>query len=139
MLLGQRPLSLILYGRSRTGKTSWAQSLGKHVYFERLFSGKDALQHMEEAEYAVFDDCHIDHFPGWKSWFGAQARIGVRAMYRDAVYVKWGKPIIWCTNRDPRIDMRVDIENERSHKWYQDDIDWLETNCIFINVTENLY
>nr|QWY79442.1 MAG: replication-associated protein [Cressdnaviricota sp.] len=139
MLLGQRPKSLILFGPSRTGKTSWARSLGSHVYFERLFSGKEALGGMLDVEYAVFDDCSINHMPGWKSWFGAQATVGVRAMYRDAQYMKWGKPIVWCCNRDPRIDMRVDIENERSHTWFQDDIDWMEANCIFINVLDKLY
>lgn len=94
---------------------------------------------MSEVEYAVFDDCSISHMPGWKSWFGAQATVGVRALYRDATYVAWGKPIVWCTNRDPRIDMRIDINNERSHTWFQDDIDWMEANCIFINIQENLY
>nr|QTE03619.2 MAG: replication-associated protein [Gemycircularvirus] len=137
--LGQRPKSLILYGPSRTGKTSWARSLGAHMYFERLFSGKEALGGMCDAEYAVFDDCSIDHMPGWKSWFGAQATVGVRAMYRDATYVAWGKPIVWCTNRDPRIDMRIDINNERSHKWFQDDIDWMEANCIFVAVDSPIF
>lgn len=129
----------MLYGPSRTGKTSWARSLGKHAFFERLFSGKEALAEMADAEYAVFDDCSIDHMPGWKSWFGAQMTIGVRALYRDAVYVRWGKPIIWCCNRDPRIDMRVDINNERSHKWFEDDIDWIEANCMFVHVAEPIF
>nr|UBJ26229.1 replication-associated protein [Giant panda feces-associated gemycircularvirus] len=137
--LGERPKSLVLYGPSRTGKTSWARSLGRHAYFERLFSGKEALAEMADAKYAVFDDCSIDHMPGWKSWFGAQMTVGVRPLYRDAVYVRWGKPIIWCCNRDPRIDMRNDIDNERSHKWYQDDIDWIEANCIFVHVAEPIF
>lgn len=94
---------------------------------------------MEAAEYAVFDDNSIDHFPGWKSWFGAQMRIGIRCLYRDAVYMKWGKPIIWCCNRDPRIDMQNNINDERRHQWYQDDIDWLEANAIFINVQTKLF
>lgn len=99
-------------------------------------SGKVALDEMSGADYAVFDDCSIVHTPGWKSWFGAQATVGIRALYKDAQYVKWGKPIIWNCNRDPRIDMRNDINDERRHNFFEDDIDWLEANCIFIYVGE---
>lgn len=136
--LGRRPMSLCLYGPSRTGKTTWARSLGAHVYFERLMSGKVALDNVADAEYAVFDDCSITHTPGWKSWFGAQAVIGIRALYRDTQYVNWNKPIIWCANRDPRIDMQNDVNDERRHNFFQDDIDWINANCIFIYVGETI-
>lgn len=109
------------------------------MYFERLFGGKAAISEASDAEYAVFDDCSISHMPGWKSWFGAQQYAGVKALYRDAINIKWGKPIIWCCQRDPRIDMRSDINDDRKSQWWQDDIDWFDANCMFIHVEENLY
>lgn len=86
-------------------------------------------------DYAVFDDCHILHTPGWKSWFGAQPYVGVRALYKDAQYIKWGKPIIWNCNRDPRMDMQASV-NKEDGKFWSDDIDWINDNCIFIHVDE---
>lgn len=108
------------------------------MYFERLLSAKVAISECEKVDYAVFDDNSINHMPGWKSWFGSQPYIGLRQLHRDAVYVKWGKPIIWACNRDPRIDMRININDERSHQWFQDDIDWMEANCIFVEVSDPL-
>lgn len=138
-MTGKRPKSLVLYGGSRLGKTSWARSLGNHLYFEKMISAKVAINGMAECEYAVMDDCSIMHTPGYKGWFGAQAEIGLRKLHHDAVYVKWGKPIIWCCNRDPRIDMRQDMESDRGHTFWQDDIDWMEENCHFVAVTSPIF
>ncbi|QIJ55591.1 replication-associated protein [Marmot associated genomovirus 1] len=135
---GDRPKSLIMYGPSRTGKTTWARSLGNHLYFERILSAKVAIQGVENVEYAVFDDVSFSHTPGWKSWFGAQAEIGLRQLHRDAVYVKWGKPIIWCSNRDPRQEIRLHIEANKG-LFFQDDLDWIEANCIFVYVGEPIF
>jgi hypothetical protein len=38
-----RVKSLVLYGPSQTGKTSWARSLGKHIYCVGLVSGTECL------------------------------------------------------------------------------------------------
>lgn len=89
-------------------------------------------------EYAVFDDVSIKHTPGWKSWFGAQAEVGLRQLHRDAVYMKWGKPIIWNCNRDPRIDMRMSINKEDGH-FFEDDVEWLEANAIFVYIGEPIF
>lgn len=93
---------------------------------------------MEDVEYAVFDDVSFSHTPGWKSWFGAQAEIGLRQLHRDAVYVKWGKPIIWCSNRDPRQEIRLHIDANKG-LFFQDDLDWIEANCIFVAVDSPIF
>lgn len=125
--------SLVLYGDSQSGKTTWARSLGKHVYFEKQFSAKTALDGMEAAEYAVFDDMAggLAYFPGWKGWLGCQNWVTVKALYRDPTLQKWNKPSIWCTNRDVLAEMRRSVDKDDG-KFFTDDLEWMEANCVFI-------
>lgn len=124
------------------GKTTWARSLGDHVYFMGMISGEVALRDMPDAKYAVFDDIRggIQFFPAWKEWLGAQAVVTVKKLYRDPVQMEWGKPSIWLANSDPREQMRADI-TERTPRSKVDavenDIQWLEGNCDFVYVGES--
>uniref|UniRef100_A0A8A4XBI6 Replication-associated protein n=1 Tax=Aegithalos caudatus Genomoviridae sp. TaxID=2814943 RepID=A0A8A4XBI6_9VIRU len=126
-LLG-RCMSLCLYGESRTGKTLWARSLGPHIYCVGLVSGTECLK-VGDVEYAVFDDIRggIKFFPSFKEWLGCQAWVSVKCLYREPKLVKWGKPSIWISNTDPRNDM------------LQADAEWMDKNCIFIDVTEPIF
>lgn len=134
----------MLYGPSRTGKTRWARSLGDHVYFGGVFSGEAALAVTEDVKYAVFDDIAggITFFPRWKDWLGAQDEFMVKALYHDPKLMKWGRPSIWCSNKDPRLEMYDSHKfGEQVFKqgWSQDDVDWIEANCVFINVAEPIF
>jgi len=142
ILLGRRK-SLVLFGESRTGKTSWARSLGRHVFFSELFSGAMAEMITDDIKYAVFDDIRggITFFHGWKAWLGCQAEFNNKALYRDPAPIKWGRPSIWCANKDPREEMCYYVMGERHfHKGYgQEDIDWLNANCIFVEITSPIF
>lgn len=120
-----RRKSLVLYGDTRVGKTLWARSLGKHLYFGGLYSGAEAMR-CDEADYAIFDDMDIKFFPGFKNWLGCQFQFQVKKLYRDPVIIQWGKPCIWVNNRDPRESMD------------QNDVTWMEGNCIFVEVTRSI-
>lgn len=122
-----RVKSLILYGQSQTGKTTWARSLGKHIYNVGLVSGKECMKAVD-VEYAVFDDIRggIKFFPSFKEWLGCQPHVCVKEMYKEPCVIEWGKPSIWCANSDPREDM------------LQVDIDWMEINCEFIRVDSKI-
>lgn len=113
----------MLWGPSRTGKTTWARSLGSHIYYGSLFSGGEALARHDEADYAVFDDMRggLKFFPAYKDWLGAQAYPTVKALYKEPRTIKWGKPSVWISNSDPR-------EAEGA------DVDWLNANCFFCYV-----
>lgn len=123
-----RRRSLCLYGPTRVGKTTWARSLGNHVYFMGVMSGEVALRDMPSADYAIFDDIRggIKFFPSWKEWFGSQLVVSVKKLYRDPVQVNWGKPCIWLCNEDPR--QMLD----------PCDVHWLEGNCDFIDVHSSI-
>lgn len=125
--LGRRK-SLCVYGASRLGKTLWARSLGRHVYFCGLFSGKELINNLD-VDYAIFDDMQggIGFFHGWKNWFGCQLNFQVKQMYRDPVNVTWGKTCIWLSNDDPRDSMK------------NSDIEWINENCIFVEVTAPIF
>lgn len=119
-----RCMSLVLFGDSRTGKTLWARSLGAHIYNVGLVSGAECMK-AQHVDYAVFDDIRggIKFFPAFKEWLGAQKWVSVKQLYRDPKLVEWGKPSIWISNDDPR------------HSMDPGDISWMETNCIFVEVT----
>lgn len=124
-----RPLSLILIGPSRTGKTEWARSLGRHMYFCNYFN----LELWDDqAEYAVFDDMDIDpdvplekYFRSWKCFFGAQKEFTVTDKYCRKRNVKWGKPIIWISNNELNCNSNT--------------LNYIRANSVRVNVLNDLY
>lgn len=123
-----RMKSLVLYGRSRTGKTLWSRSLGSHIYCIGLVSGAECAR-AADVEYAIMDDIRggIKFFPAYKEWLGAQEYVTVKELYREPKLIKWGKPTIWLSNVDPRTQMM------------QEDIEWLEDNCVFVECNEAIF
>ena len=124
----ERPLSLILIGATRTGKTEWARSLGRHMYFNGYFN-LDIWDN--DAEYAIFDDFDKEgkkleeYFPQWKCWFGAQKEFTVTDKYRKKMSVKWGKPIIFISNNEIECNSKT--------------LDYIKKNTIRINVYNDFY
>lgn len=120
-----RGKSLVLYGPTRTGKTEWARSLGKHAYFGGLFSLEEDIS---SANYAIFDDIAggLSFFPQYKSWLGSQLQFYTTDKYKKKKLVNWGRCCIWIANEDPRMDPKADLE-------------WLEGNCVFVNVSTPLF
>jgi hypothetical protein len=110
------------------GKTEWARSLGRHLYFGEQWS-QEACEDSDNVEYAVFDDCKLTYVVNWKGWLGQQKEFITTDKYKGKKGVKWGKPSIWCCNGDPRDTQGLTSE----------DVEWLNGNCTFIEVTEKLY
>ena len=122
-----RPRSLILIGASRSGKTEWARSLGKHMYFNNLLN----LDNWDEsADYIVLDDFSNDiikYLPCWKCFFGGQREFTLTDKYRGKRTVKWGKPMIWLSNED--LFKNLNIEH----------VNFIKRNCDVIVLNCNLY
>lgn len=123
-----RQKSLVLFGETRLGKTVWARSLGKHIYFCGLYSGAEAMRY-KDVEYAVFDDMQLKFVPQYKNWLGCQKQFQVKILYKDPVIIDWGKPCIWLSNDDPRLEPHLS----------ETDIQWLEGNCVFVNLREPIF
>lgn len=113
-------------GESGLGKTEWARSLGYHFYMNLDFNLDDYLCD-KDALYGVLDDIDINFFPKYKGWLGGQKQFTASDKFRKKVRIMWRRPIIWCTNDDPRqTGKNVDVA-------------WLEKNCVFVNLFEPLY
>lgn len=53
--------------------------------------------------------------------------------------VKGGKPCIWLCNLDPRVEMYAQLRQNESREQVDNDIEWLEGNCIFVEVAEPIF
>ncbi|USZ80649.1 replication-associated protein [Tick-associated gemycircularvirus 2] len=90
--------------------------------------GREALGN-PEAEYAVLDDIAggIKFFPRYKDWLGCQIQFQLKVLYKEPALFNWGRPCIWCSNVDPRTGLDLV------------DIEWLEGNCIFVEITTPIF
>lgn len=113
--------------------------LGNHLYMKERYNARQASL-AEGVDYAIIDDISggIKFFPHWKSWFGGQPHIQVRLLYRDEKLCKWGKPLIWLSNRDPRNQLRDMVSREYSEEQCANDINWMESNAIFVEIGAEL-
>lgn len=99
-----RPTSLIIEGPSRTGKTAWARSLGRHNYISgHLDFNKNTYSN--DVEYNVIDDITPKYLSmkHWKELIGAQHDWQSNCKYSKPVQIKGGVPvpsIILCNPGD---------------------------------------
>lgn len=98
------------------------------MYFCGLFSYDEAIK-ADSAAYAVFDDLQggIKFFPAFKNWLGCQLEFQIKGLYKNPQLLKWGKPCVWLSNTDPRLEMS------------QADSDWMDGNCTFVEITDSLF
>lgn len=116
-----RPLSLIIWGPSRTGKTQLARSLGKHVYWNGYFNLSDFD---DTVQYAIFDDWEDwTKFTQYKQWLGAQEQFTATDKYMRKRTIHWGKPCIVLSNSEPNFS----------------DTDWISANTFKLHVRGCLY
>lgn len=115
--------SLWLYGPSRSGKTTLARSLGRHWYMNGMWN---AEQLDESAEYGVMDDIPWENMKfNYKGILGWQTDITVTDKYRRKTVYAGGKGVIVCTNTKPLFSY--------------DEMEWLNKNVVFIEITDKIY
>lgn len=126
--LSDRPLSLILVGPSRLGKTAWARSLeSKHNYFNGLFN----LEEFEPGLLTILDDFNFEYFHHWKQFLGAQREFTLTDKYKKKLKVVHGAATIVLCNEGH--------QPQRCKSFNIEDIEWINANCITYYLTNKLY
>ncbi|ACN43229.1 replication-associated protein [Tomato leaf curl Togo virus-[Togo:2006]] len=129
-----RPISIVIEGDSRTGKTMWARSLGPHNYLcghldlsPKVFSN--------DAWYNVIDDVDPHYLKHFKEFMGAQRDWQSNTKYGKPIQIKGGIPTIFLCNPGPT----------SSYKEYLDEVKnaplkaWAIKNATFVTLNEPLY
>ncbi|KAJ0819268.1 putative geminivirus AL1 replication-associated protein, CLV type [Helianthus annuus] len=92
-----KPQSIIIEGGSRTGKTMWARSLGRHNYLSGYLDLNPTV-FSNDVEYNVIDNVNPQCLKHWKELLGAQRDWQAKCKYRKPVQIKGGIPAIVLCN-----------------------------------------
>nr|WLD53462.1 replication associated protein [Tomato yellow leaf deformation dwarf virus] len=94
-----RPVSIIVEGDSRTGKTMWARALGSHNYLSGHLDFNSRV-YSNDVDYNVIDDVapHYLKMKHWKELIGAQRDWQSNCKYGKPVQIKGGIPSIVLCN-----------------------------------------
>ncbi|KAJ1440937.1 Geminivirus AL2 coat protein, MSV type [Sesbania bispinosa] len=97
-----RPKSIIVEGHSRTGKTQWARSLGRHNYLCGHLDFNSRC-YSNDVVYNVIDDISPNYLKmkHWKELLGAQQNWKTNCKYGKPVLIKGGIPSIILCNPGP--------------------------------------
>lgn len=120
---GRRTKSIWLWGPSRTGKTSLARSIGRHIYMGNTWN-VDLLD--DTADYLILDDIDFDKW-GWqmKALLGCQKDVSFTGKYFRPKKFTFNMPCIVLSNEKPLFTV------EQSN--------WLNVNVDFFEINNRLY
>ncbi|CBJ17706.1 replication initiator protein [Bhendi yellow vein mosaic virus] len=129
-----RPLSLVLEGDSRTGKTMWARSLGPHNY---LCGNLDLSPkvYSNDAWFNIIDDVDPHYLKHFKEFMGAQRDWQSNTKYGKPVQIKGGIPTIFLCNPGPNASYKEFLDEEKNSALKA----WALKNAAFVFLTEPLY
>nr|QTT61783.1 replication-associated protein [Opuntia virus 2-DBG_56] len=131
-----RPKSIIIEGNSRTGKTCWARSLGKHNYLSGHLDF-NANVYSNEVEYNVIDDIAPTYLKmkHWKELIGAQRDWQSNCKYGKPVQIKGGIPAIILCNPGEGSSFRDFLEKHENESLKT----WTLFNAVFVFLDSPLY
>nr|QGL54780.1 replication initiation protein [Chilli leaf curl virus] len=95
-----RPISIVIEGDSRTGKTMWARTIGPHNYLCGHLDLSPKV-YSNEAWYNVIDDVDPHYIKHFKEFMGAQRDWQSNPKYGKPVQIKGGIPAIFLCNPGP--------------------------------------
>nr|AHB82047.1 replication-associated protein [Jatropha mosaic Lucknow virus]AIR77182.1 replicase protein [Jatropha leaf curl virus] len=129
-----RPISIVLEGDSRTGKTMWARSLGPHNYLcghldlsPRVYSN--------DVWYNVIDDVDPHYLKHFKEFMGAQRDWQSNTKYGKPVQIKGGIPTIFLCNPGPNSSYKEYLDEDKNAALKK----WAIKNVFFVFLSEPLY
>nr|AFB81513.1 replication associated protein [Cotton leaf curl Rajasthan virus] len=129
-----RPISIVIDGASRTGKTMWARSLGPHNYMGGHLEMSPMI-YSNEAWFNVIDDV-APHYPKhFKEFKGAQREWQSNTKSGKPVKIKGGIPTIFLCNQGPSSSYKEFFAEEKNSALKK----WALKNAIFITLDRPMY
>nr|AHL29264.1 AC1 protein [Malvastrum yellow mosaic virus] len=129
-----RPMSIVIEGDSRTGKTMWARSLGPHNYLCGHLDLSPKV-YSNEAWYNVIDDVDPHFLKHFKEFMGAQRDWQSNTKYGKPVQIKGGIPTIFLCNPGPNSSYKEFLDEEKNTALKN----WTLKNAIFVTLEGPLY
>ncbi|CDR55239.2 Replication Initiator Protein [Mirabilis leaf curl virus] len=129
-----RPISIVIEGDSRTGKTMWARSLGPHNYLCGHLDLSPKI-YSNDAWYNVIDDVDPHYLKHFKEFMGAQRDWQSNTKYGKPVQIKGGIPTIFLCNPGPNSSYKEFLDEEKNSALKN----WAIKNATFITLEGPLY
>uniref|UniRef100_Q0ZUK5 Replication-associated protein n=1 Tax=Chilli leaf curl virus-[Pakistan] TaxID=340896 RepID=Q0ZUK5_9GEMI len=129
-----RPMSIVVEGASRTGKTMWARSLGPHNYLCGHLDLSPKV-YSNDAWYNVIDDVDPHYLKHFKEFMGAQRDWQSNTKYGKPVQIKGGIPAIFLCNPGPNSSYKEFLDEEKNTALKS----WALKNATFITLQGPLY
>ncbi|ANY43214.1 replication associated protein [Croton golden mosaic virus] len=132
----ERPISIIVEGDSRTGKTMWARALGPHNYLSGHLDFNSRV-YSNQVEYNVIDDVAPQYLKmkHWKELMGAQRDWQSNCKYGKPVQIKGGIPSIVLCNPGEGSSYKDFLDKQDNHALRA----WTLHNARFIFLDSPLY
>nr|AGR83968.1 replication initiator protein [Mungbean yellow mosaic India virus]AWM30132.1 replication associated protein [Mungbean yellow mosaic India virus] len=129
-----RPISIVIEGDSRTGKTMWARAIGPHNYLCGHLDLNDKT-YSNEAWYNVIDDVDPHYLKHFKEFMGAQRDWQSNVKYGKPTKIKGGIPTIFLCNAGPKSSYKEYLDEENNAALKQ----WASKNAEFYTLKEPLF
>nr|ABM52988.1 C1 [Tomato yellow leaf curl virus - Mild] len=129
-----RPLTIVIEGDSRTGKTMWARSLGPHNYLCGHLDLSPKV-YSNDAWYNVIDDVHSHYLKHFKEFMGAQRDWQSNTKYGKPIQIKGGIPTIFLCHPGPTSSYREYLDQEKNISLKN----WALKNATFVTLYEPLF
>lgn len=120
---GVRAKMLVLVGPTQLGKTAWARSVARHIFWRGAVNLKDWD---DEAKLIIIDDIDWQWIPSKKQLLCNGGQACLNGKYMATKTVVQNKKVIYCCNEAPEW-----TESEREF--------WLPANAVVVHVHKKLY
>ncbi|CBY85120.1 Replication-associated protein [Sweet potato leaf curl Uganda virus-[Uganda:Kampala:2008]] len=124
-----RPISIVIEGPSRIGKTVWARSLGPHNYLCGHLDLSPKV-YSNSAWYNVIDDVNPQYLKHFKEFMGAQKDWQSNCKYGKPVQIKGGIPTIFLCNPGEGSSFKIWLDKPEQEALKN----WATANAIFCDV-----